>query len=1020
MNHWYKKRPDFWLSLLNEWYFPNYVKHRSPVVGIATLGGRAKKSLAQGIFSYEYPPPIPNKEHILHGASALDIITLLEEARKYHIHILTELARQEDYSAMRWIVRRILHPQVPDIRGLEKGGVGDVLGCFLGGTQEKLKKMSVHETEVIAVSRAGDTGLGHLVSRDNVEGELSKTELEHITLARQGLGVLVFSLGSMLIQAEPSTPTKDSGIPFFLHTHSFGLNHAQDQKKKDYKLLFPICKEILAYLHNCSLVPSSLYSPILSPRLSILKTRVLTGLADAVWRHQELASSQAILSITGDEQVQIPSGSKLGGKLQGYWRGGFETLTNDYPQWLAFWKWEPSVEKLSHSARKEKEEAQKLQEMANRGEREVLLELVLRVCILAGYGHVGSLLLKELVAQGGWSWISYSATWPEEYRMEDLAFREESENTDGLPGRWGVRGYSVEPPPIRTILRTLPEELIPDMAVAVVDSKAEGKGIFGVISSLRRLGKLFGRDMTRLPSIIPRVISLWENEDSETVADGRSGELLLKFIRSWSSARIAPGDLFNELQIWYKVLDNYARVQNIEGVERIWGEMEDRLRVLMPRNVVPLSCETGTPEFQPELKERQETHYFHPPWVLAKVLTAFNEHRRIRAGLSLLSPQNNSPFPVIPKHYYCLPVLTPALLVIAALSKNMSLLNDIVSSLPFRRPGGVPHATLTSVLNAYLRIGDFASSQEVIEYIKSKGFQIDGIDVAVLVENTLKLDRAEGYRFVEQTVDTGLQGDPLNHIQPTLRVRSEWGNWSLPFQAAAGKAKHSFTTFEGQMISTQPTQKLKGLPSARVTASGWISVLNHAIEEGDRVRAEWALKALGIDLRKQNPLSTKVFNILLKGAVMRSGAREGWNMITQHCVPDEKTGKPKLFTTDYHQQGKWVRTFENEREWEWVHSGKDKQGVRANVITFRTVLDGAVREREKLSQENMMEWHRFHENNGWEEKEDPIVRGHDDGGPVTTRAMERKEWREKMDQRQQKSSDIDEVVRLCRSRLQLL
>lgn len=964
-----------------------------------------KKSLAQNIFSSEYPPPIPHKEHIIHGASAIDIIMLLEEAKKYNIHILVELARRQDYSAIRWIVRKILHQQVPDIRDLEKGGVGDVLGCFLG---EK-PKVGVHETEVISVSQAGNTGLGHLVSHDNVAGELFKTELEQITLARQGLGLLLFSIGSMLIQADPSTLMVDSGASFFSHSHSFRngpsiLSHAPDKKKGDYTLLLPISKEILAYLHSCSLIPSNIYSPILSPRLSILKTRILTGLADAVWRHQELASSQAILSITENEQIRTSSVSKLGYKLQGYWRGGFETMTNNYPQWGAFWKGEPSVEKLSKA--RIKEEAWKLQEMANRGEREVLLELVLRTCILAGYGNIGSLLLKELVAQGGWSWINYSAAWPEEYRIEDLPLKEESESTDGLPERWGVRGYSVVPPPIRTILRTLPEELIPDMAVAIVDSKAEGKGIFGVISGLRRLGRLFGRDITRMSNIIPRVIFLWENEDEEVVADGRSGELLLKFIQSWSPGRITPGDLFSELQIWYKVLDSYANIQNIEGVERIWGKIEDRLRVLVPPNFAPLSCGSGMPEFRSELKERQETHYFHPPWVLAKLLTAFNENRRIGLGLSLLLPQNNSPFPVIPKHYYHLPVLTPALLVLATHSKNMSFLNDVLSSLPFSQPGGVPHATLTSVLNAYLRIGDFASAQEVINYIKSKGFQIDGIDVAVLVENTLRLDRVEGYRFAEQTEKTGLQDDPLNHMPPNLRVRSEWGNWLLPVQAAAGKVKHNFTTSEGSMISTQLMYKSKGPPPAKVSASGWISVLNQAIEESNHDRVEWALKALGIDLRKQNPLSTKVFNILLKGVVMRSGARQGWNMITQHCVPEEKTGRPKLFMTDYDQQGRWVRAFEKGREWKWVHSGKDKQGVRANIITFRTVLDGALREQEKVVQENTIEWHRFHENNGWEEK------GHG--------SVEGREWREKMNQRQEKKKDIYEVIRLCRSRLQLV
>ena len=52
-------------------------------------------------------------------------------------------------------------------------------------------------------------------------------------------------------------------------------------------------------------------------------------------------------------------------------------------------------------------------------------------------------------------------------------------------------------------------------------------------------------------------------------------------------------------------------------------------------------------------------------------------------------------------------------------------------------------------------------------------------------------------------------------------------------------------------------------------------MLNHAIEGNDCDRTEWALKGSGIDLHKQNSLRTKVSNVLLKGVVMRSGARLG-------------------------------------------------------------------------------------------------------------------------------------------------
>ncbi|KAF8429680.1 hypothetical protein EV426DRAFT_582379 [Tirmania nivea] len=1023
IDKWFKSKPEFWLEILKEWYLPLHVNclPRPPWVSKATIGGKVKQTIAASIFSFKYPPPILHEKHAKSGASPIDVIELLEESRRNGIDILVELARQGEYSAIRWLVRRILHPQIEDVHELEEGGVGDVLGSFSWANENKPRKTNVYVTGENSVAQAGGIVSNDLVSEFKPVTKGSDTELMNIGLARQGLGLVLGSIGTMLVYAEPPTFTAYGKSPFFAQSHSMKneystSHHTKAKKNKDYTNLLPITKEILAYLHNSSLVSSNLYSPIPNPRLSILKSRILTSLADAVWRHQELATSEVVKKeMKGDDANQAFVVPDLGWRLHGYWQGGFETLIGDYPQWWKFWESASSKGEAFRMAKKNMEKVLRLEEMATRGEREVLLELVLRACILAGYGHAGSLVLSHIIAQGGWSWIDYAATWPEEYRLEDLALREESESTDGLPGQWGVRGYAMVPPPVRTIPKTLPRELVPDMAAAIIDSTAEAKGLRQVLSDLDRLGTILGRDKVGLPSLIPRVVSLWETEYTPPGDNPRIGELVLHFIQRWSGIEeifpggVAPGEASAELQVWYKVLLSFIDLENIQGAERVWGKMEERLRLLMPQNFTPRA-----------LKHDTITHYFHPPWVLASYLTLLNQNRKIKLGLSLLSPKQPASFPVIPKQYYHLPPLTPPLIALATLSKSTNLLNEILSLLPFKKPFGVPHTTLTSILNAYLRIGDFASSQEVIAYIRAQGLSLDGVDVAVLIENTLRQDKEEGYRFVEQTIEKGLQDDYLQHIPPNLRVQSEWGNWQLPFRAAAGKGSHNFTIFEGQYITVKSASKPRTVPPPKMSPSGWLSVLNHAIEGNDRNRAEWALKGLGIDLHKWNSLSTKVFNILLKGVVMRSGARQGWNMVMEHCIRDRKIGKPRLIGIDDEPQGTWVRRTGRGREWQWVHGGKDMFGVRADVITFNTVLDEAIREKALIAKEDKLEWQRYWENGGWEGEDSIILQGSnllkllDAGMNGNTNAEELQLWKEGMEDRKRRRQEMEQLMRLCR------
>ncbi|KAI5795337.1 hypothetical protein DFH27DRAFT_626679 [Peziza echinospora] len=1084
-----KRTPRFWVDVFEKWYLPKRVQDRLPETIKPTINKGPKLGPADALFSEGYIAPILPKLHIKCGASANDLIVLILEAKEGGVDLLVELGRIGHYSAVRWVVRRILHPQIYDVLDLEERN-SDVLGSLSQENNVKLDDDS-HESERISVSRAGDVGLDHLISAG-----LTKQKVMRIKLARQGLGLVLNSMGNMLVHADPSMLTSAIASPqHFSYSYSkldkkeYSVSTKNTVWKNDYTLLLPLSKEILAYLHNCSLIPSNLYSAKSSRRLSILRQRILTSLADAVCQHQDLAEIGRLNPSTEDKNILEKSDAiKKRWSIYGYWRGGFEALAGNYAG--NFWSSKGNSKRVPKKA---KEELSGFDNVTNRGEREVLLEVVLRICALSGFGLAGTDILSQLVRQGGWTFIDYEATWPEEYRAEDLALREEYEGVSNLPGQWGVRGYSIMAPPIRTQKMALPQDLIKAMAYSIVDSVGEGKGLSAVIQALYHMSRLFGAEPVGISTsstrgILSQVFKIWEDNFNTDPRSATIGEELLGHIRYWSNAdersqsEISPGEIHSELRIWYQVLKAYSDLENVEGALRVWEDLQGRMVNLVPNNFEPIYAVPNTKEWDQEVQDRYNTHYFHPPWVLGNYLSALTKGRRLPNALALIQTPRRSPFPIIPTHYYNLPPVTPHLLTLAALTRDHQLANEIVGSLPLKIPGAVPHSTLTSLVNMYLRLENFTSAQDVIQYMESVGVALDGTDIGILVENALRQSLAQGYNFVEQTEDIS----KADNSSPPGRnkVHSRWGDWALPHKSAAGlidtmsataesttltpKKPMKFTTFEGLLISTAPASKpplsssqspsSKRPPTPKMSPSGWISVLNHSIESGDRDRAEWALTGLGVDIRKKQAISTKVFNILLKGVVKREGAVMGWVMINAHCLRDQIPSIYNTHNTLRNSGGKHIRSggfgeagghwrvkLGKGREWMWVHEGKEQWGVRPDLVTYRTVLDQAVREERKMDEEEIREWEFFRERFG---VAPPVMEGVVDGvgredGPrdepdldddepdldvrvheSRDRSGEEREaercWVERQGDRRKKRVAINHVVELCREKMRAM
>lgn len=989
-------RKEFWTAIFKEWFFPEPYQFR--------LENPVRWSL-HALFSPDYPPPELPHGALKFGAYPNDVLSVIEKAKAYGVDLLVELARQGEYSAVRWVVRRVLRPDFNGARHLELGGRGgDVLGAYNPHLQEKvLSKWGLfeqHQAERPMVNRAGDVGLRDISKRARSSHD---THLLHqIQTARRGFGVVLESVGKMIVEASPQSllsvveGARNSAlnVPRLSQYESLlaPVRRVSAPEDSDYCRLLPMAKEILAHLHNSGLMPPKLYDPIAHPRLSILQSRILTVLADASWRHHEdnmikIRRMQAQSNGTPESAAEELR-SEL--RLHGWWRGGFET-SKDRPD-LTLFKSFSRQEKRAQLMH----DLSVLREMTDRGEREVLLEVVLRACILTGYGIAGTDILKKVEAQGGWNFVNYQKELSEDYEKENISFREEAENTNGIPGKYGVRGYAVVPPPIRTLSKTLPDDIISGVAGALVDSVAEGLGSATMISYLNTLGGLFDGSRSELTNsaLISRVITMCEQDLASHAQKVSMGEELLSFIRCWSKPNdpILRGTVQAELNVWYRVLETYIRVENVAGTIRLWEQLQERMEHLMPENTEPLHLDDANSDMKAALQKRSATHYFHPPWVLGPFMMLLSRSHKYDLALSLLIPQKSSPFPIIPKEYYHIEQITPALLHLAANIKSLELADDIVATLPLKTPGAVSHKVLTSLVNTYLRLGELSDVQEIMDFMQTRGIKTDGVTMAVIIKNSLRKNKQEAYSLVDE-----MENETAPSIKRTTSpgpIASTWSGNPVPANAAARGRK----------------QLLQSSPHITMSPSAWISVLSTAVDDNDRERIKQALTGLGVDIRQPGTLSTKIFNILLKGVVKRDGALKGWEMIQQHCAREHRGSDGKLHNE---MTPELVSGTPNRiREQHWLEGGKGKWGTSADLVTFRTVLDATKKEFDDLRVATMNNWQVMRARRGLlKDIKEPEER-------QQQLEADMKAFRKRAEELGRKKEVLEELVALCRERLQ--
>ncbi|PWW76115.1 hypothetical protein C7212DRAFT_363969 [Tuber magnatum] len=847
---------------LNYYKFPHGPSHHrarpAPLPPSPPYGDTLSHSKYRDYFGVEYVPDKTNLwlkqlkegpflpwkvEHV----NVNGLLVFLEAAQAEKVDVITELVLRRRWKDAVWIVRTLLEPMGRGYGDLDEGAdpLLGVVYTALGGGKLKPRIRKGEGRDVAGIAgKAGIWALNMRIKRD-------------VERRRRGLSIVLGSVGMMIARAgeerevrermERITLRKKVGkgmiskdeaekMEDFLARDKTGEMETAREIPNGYTDLLPTARQILAYIHTAGLVPMAVYSATRYPRLHFLRSRILASMSDAVWRAQEaiIAQEAEEKGVCGEHRgMEVPQARQ---RLVTWGSGTRDIIER------------PGV----------RDEAR--DEVASYAERETWLELVMALACEGGFGLVGTYLLDRLLPKRkqGWNFVNYAEVSPKDYNPKWIRGLHPDEKV-GVVEQWGLEGYSLRTPDIKTLPFTLPDWVIPGVVNALLNSDAEGRGAERISSRALCIVRMIPRELIRR-SAITRVLRYPDIVLAEKPN-------LTKHI---AAIEDALGNHIKSLEISYTALHQAIQRDNLTGAKLIWADIVGRSR-----------------------------RASHPDWVLGAYLMALVRGRKLQDALDLLKP-GHSGQTVIPNSMYASPYIAPAIMMLAVTVDKYPLLELVATAV--KETGGT-HAMFSSLLNAYLRFGRIELAHGVLTFMTSHGVQPDAVDVGLLVQNELRRDTNAAYHLVE--VATGTTPDP-----------------SPPPPGNPNKVSFADSP-ETQPPPYTPTREIPGVkPGVGISRDAWIAVLDHTVRTIDPYRTKWALDNLGVDASTTQGMDTNVFNILLRGATHRRGSYVGmqicqrfWSDRPHRREDGEGLGNLLSIRTVLHQALREIQALDRHAMW---------------------------------------------------------------------------------------------------------
>lgn len=780
--------------------------------------------------------------------------------------MITELVLRGRWRDAVWIVRTLLEPMGRGYNDLDNG-TDPLLGVVytaLGGGKLKPRMRKGEGRDIAGI--AGKTGIWALnreIKRD-------------VERRRRGLSIVLGSVGTMIARAGEEGETRERMEMITLQKKAQKGEISEDEAQKrmkellardataktepareipnEYTDLLPTARQILAYIHTAGLVPMAVYSATQYPRLHFLRSRIMASMSDAVWRAQEaiIAQEAEEKGIYGEHRgMEVPRARE---RLM-TWGSGTRDII---------------------------ERPQVTNGRVPYTERETWLELVMALACEGGFGLVGTYLLDRLLhrRKQRWNFVNYVEVSSKDYSPTWIRGSHVDKKI-GVVEKWGLEGYSLNKPDIKTLPFTLPDWVISGVVNALLDSDAEGRGAERIANCALSITRIIPPELIRR-SAIARVLRYPDIIFAENAS-------LTKRI---SEIEDALGNQLKSREVAYTALHQAIKRDNLVGAMTIWADIVGRSKTAS-----------------------------HPEWILGAYLRALVRGRKLQDALDLLKP-SRSGRTVIPKSMYASPYIAPAIMMLAVTVDKYPLLELVATAV--KETGGT-HAMFSSLLNAYLRFGRIELAHGVLTFMTNHGVQPDAVDVGLLVQNELRRDMNAAYHLVE--IATGTAPDP----SPPPPGNPD----KVSFEDPSGTQPPPYT----------PTRAIPGVnPGVGISRDAWIAVLDHTVRTCDPYRTKWALSNLGVDATTTQGMDTNVFNILLRGTTHRRGSYVGmqicqrfWSDRSHH---GEKEGLGNLVSirTVLHQALREMQALDRHAMWEELQRRRkqweEQHGRKAHGIRF--------------------------------------------------------------------------------------
>ncbi|KAI9783519.1 MAG: hypothetical protein M1839_003689 [Geoglossum umbratile] len=479
---------------------------------------------------------------------------------------------------------------------------------------------------------------------------------------------------------------------------------------------------------------------------------------------------------------------------------------------------------------------------------------------------------------------------------------------------------------------------------SILDREPYGRGVLPWDQIVLRILDAAGPHAETNPRLLERVLNLAPNYELKTRVLHPQSKDQDNFI----GVDQDPDHPAIIAELLFRLLGLYARAGNINASIQVWSRLQnlmDSVKLAVVKDFFARLKSCSSAEDEDEYLKRKPLHLPHiyyriPVHVLADFLNLITENQEFEFGRWLLYSRD-ADGPVIPERIYSNAVLAPLLVNFAAATSDVELLSKVINNVS--RPFSAD--MVRALLRREIGLRRWGGVEDILAFIRShRRYYWTETELAELVVVFLKIER-DSYSAVPK-VDIPAKAAALSGAK-TILSRLMGGDFGKP---------KPLRRIEKRFFGVDQYMDL-------LRYMVYTTLPSHADIQHD-ISDSWKSENTGY-------LTTNTFNTLLRGIVETQGSERGRRFWDLWCsspqrsdtdanariqlmpssrypvleLSDEHTmseGSPRRLDTAQLALPNIAGKVQQMRRWGY---GEGSKGIRPDVGTLRTIIQGALKER---------------------------------------------------------------------------